>query len=102
MCGSPGTQKQKHIPPLKEIACLTDLVRGIYVKSDFPASHVFQSDAFYLAIPLQKGQFSCLELMNGQLLRQAVGAAAPLRIYYIVGPHAESESLRQFIYKRRL
>ena len=59
-------------------------------------------DGFYLAIPLQKGQLSCRELMHGQVLRQAVAADAPLRIDDIDGPHAENESLRQLIYQRGL
>ncbi len=100
MCGAPGTQKR--IPPPKEIAYLDGLVRGVYVRHDLPAGHVLHPDDFYLAIPLQKGQLSCRELMNGQVLRQAVSADAPLRIDDIDGPHAESESLRHLIYQRGL
>ncbi len=100
MCGPPGTQKR--IPPAKETAYLDGLVRGVYVRRDLPAGHQLQPDDFYLAIPLQKGQLSCRELMNGEVLRNPLVADAPLRIDDIDGPHADNESLRQLIYQRGL
>jgi sialic acid synthase SpsE len=98
MCGPPGTQKRN--PPQKEIAYLNGLVRGVYAKTDLPAGHLLKASDCYLAIPLQKGQLSCRELMNGEVLRSDVKADAPLRIDDIDGPHAENEILRDLIYQR--
>ncbi|MCL1985406.1 MAG: N-acetylneuraminate synthase family protein [Betaproteobacteria bacterium] len=100
MCGAPGTQKR--MPPPKETNYLDGLVRGAYARRDLPAGHQLKSSDVYLAIPLQKGQISCRELMNGEVLRNPVAADAPLRIDDIDGPHVESESLRQLIYQRGL
>jgi sialic acid synthase SpsE len=100
MCGPPGTQKR--IPPPKEIAYLDGLVRGVYARHDLPKGHVITPDDVYLAIPLQKGQLSCRELMNGETLREPLKADAAIRIDDIDGPHAENDSLRKLIYQRGL
>ena len=70
MCGAPGTQKR--IPPKKEIEYLDALVRGVYAKADLPEGHCLIDDDVYLAIPLQKGQLSCRELMRGEMLLKRV------------------------------
>ncbi len=63
MCGAPGTQKRN--PPRKEIEYLDALVRGVYAARDLPEGHALGDDDVYLAIPLQRGQLSCRELMRG-------------------------------------
>lgn len=100
MCGAPGTQKR--IPPSKEVAYLDGLVRGVYARSDLKQDHVITPADVYLAIPLQKGQLSCRELMNGETLRTPLAAHAPIMIDHVHGPHAESQSLRELIYQRGL
>lgn len=100
MCGPPGTQKR--IPPPKEIAYLDGLVRGVYAKRDLPAGHTLAPTDIYLAIPLQKGQLSCRELMNGETLRTPLSADAAVMIDHIDGPHAENQTLKELIYKRGL
>jgi sialic acid synthase SpsE len=98
MCGSPGTQKR--IPPKCEIQYLDSLVRGVYANEDLPEGHSLTDDDVYLAIPLQKGQLSCRELMRGEILQRGVKKDAPIRIDDIESPYSQNSSLRQTIYKR--
>jgi len=98
MCGPPGTQKR--IPPKKEIQYLDGLVRGVYAKEELPEGHSLTDKDVYLAIPLQKGQLSCRELMTGEILLRAVKKDAPIRIDDIESPYSQSPALRQTIYNR--
>ena len=100
MCGAPGTQKR--IPPKKEIEYLDALVRGVYARTDLPEGHVLSDGDVYLAIPLQKGQLSCREIMRGELLLKAVQKDSPVTIDDIESPYSQIPSLRQTIYKRGL
>src|ERR1051326_326425 len=98
MCGAPGTSKR--ISPQKEIAYLDALVRGVYAKQDLPEGHILSDDDVYLAIPLQKGQISCRELMRGEVLMRAVGKDQPVMIDAIDSPYASIPALRDSIYAR--
>jgi N-acetylneuraminate synthase len=100
MCGAPGTQKRR--PPKKEIEYLDALVRGVYAKEDLPEGHSLTDDDVYLAIPLQKGQLSCRELMSGEMLLKPVAKDQPIRIDDIESPYAQIPSLRKTIYNRGL
>lgn len=98
MCGAPGTQKR--IPPKKEIEYLDALVRGVYAKHDLPEGHHLADDDVYLAIPLQKGQLSCRELMRGETLLNPVQKNAPIKIDDIESPYSQIPSLKKTIYQR--
>lgn len=100
LCGAPGTQKR--IPPRRETEYLDTLVRGVYAKDDLPEGHSLCDDDVYLAIPLQKGQLSCRELMRGELLLKPVKKDSPIRIDDIESPYSQIPSLRQTIYSRGL
>lgn len=100
MCGAPGTAKR--IPPQKEIAYLDGLVRGVYAKRDLMAGAELRADDYYLAIPLQKGQMSCRELMNGERLLEPVTAHAPIQVTQIDSPYAQNAALRETIEQRGL
>lgn len=100
MCGAPGTQKR--IPPKKEIEYLDALVRGVYAKADLPEGHCLSDDDVYLAIPLQKGQLSCRELMRGEMLLKPIKKDTPILIDHIESPYSQLPSLRETIYKRGL
>ncbi len=100
MCGAPGTHKR--IPTQREIEYLDGLVRGVYARGNLPVGHVLTDDDVYLAIPLQKGQLSCRELMRGEVLVQAINADAPIMIDSIDSPYAKNDQLKSLIYQRGL
>ncbi len=100
MCGAPGTQKR--IPPSQEIAYLNALVRGVYARRDLRQGHALDDQDVYLAIPLQKGQISCRELMRGELLLRDVAADGAILIDMIDSPYADNEQLKALIYQRGL
>ncbi len=104
MCGAPGTAKRN--PPEKEIVYLDALVRGVYAKRNLPAGYILNHDSFekdfYMAIPLQKGQLSCREIKNGEVLIKDLKEDEPIIIDDIDSPYAKIESLRKIIYSRGL
>ena len=100
MCGAPGTQKR--MPPKKEIEYLDALVRGVYARTDLPEGHLLTDDDVYLAIPLQKGQLSCRELMKGEMLLKGVKKDQAIRIDDIESPYSQIPSLKKTIYNRGL
>ena len=77
-------------------------MRGVYARRDLKAGHALRDDDVYLAIPLQKGQISCRELMRGERLLSAVRADEPIRIDQIDSPYADNEGLKALIYQRGL
>lgn len=100
MCGAPGTQKR--IPPAKEIAYLDTLVRGVYASRDLPKGHALSDKDVYLAIPLQKGQLSCRELMRGEILLTDISKDEAILIDRVDSPYAENNGLKALIYRRGL
>jgi N-acetylneuraminate synthase len=100
MCGSPGTHKR--IPSQEESTYLDSLVRGVYAKDNLPEGHILSDDDVYLAIPLQKGQISCRELMRGEVLTRPVERDAAVMIDMIDSPYASIPSLRNLICNRGL
>ena len=100
MCGAPGVKKR--IPQQRETDYLDGLVRGVYARHDLPAGHALSDNDVYLAIPLQKGQISCRELMHGEVLLKPVNADQPIMIDMIDSPYASSDVLKSLIYRRGL
>lgn len=98
ICGAPGIQKR--IPPRKETEYLDALVRGVYARYDLPKGHVLTSDDVYLAVPLQKGQISCRELMNGEVMLSDCPSDEPIMIDMIDSPYADNEQLKALMYNR--
>ncbi len=98
MCGPSG--ENRRIPPKKEIEYLNALVRGVYAKHDLPEGHAVHDTDIYLAIPLQKGQISCRELMSGEILLRSVCKDMPIMIDDIDSPYANHDSLKKIIYER--
>lgn len=104
MCG--GSSQERRFVPEKETQYLDGLVRGVYAKRDLPPGYILHhsrmQEDFYLAIPLQKGQLSCREVMNGEHLSRAVTKDAPLSINDIDSPYARIEALRENLMNRGL
>jgi N-acetylneuraminate synthase len=98
MCGGPGTEKR--VPPQKEIAYLDALVRGVYARRDLPAGHALVDGDYYLAIPLQKGQISCRELVAGEVLLAECPKDAPIRIEMLDSPYSRNPALKAQIERR--
>ncbi|MCU7242416.1 MAG: N-acetylneuraminic acid synthase [Microcystis aeruginosa LL13-03] len=102
MCGAPGTQKR--MPPEREIKYLDALVRGVYAKRELPEGYILNHDRLnedlYLAVPLQKGQISCRELMSGEILTRACNKDEPIMIDSIDSPYSTNDNLRKIIYQR--
>lgn len=102
MCG--GSATTRRVPSRREVEYLDDLVRGVYARRDLPPGYTFHRDSFtrdfYLAIPLQKGQLSCREVMNGERLVESIKPDEPLTIDHIDGPYATVPSLRELIVNR--
>jgi sialic acid synthase SpsE len=104
MCGPPGTQKR--LAPKKETGYLDALVRGVYARRDLPEGYVVSNDDFhkdfYMAVPLQKGQMSCREVMSGEKLLKALPKDKALLIDNIDSPYSKNEELKKLIYNRGL
>ena len=58
------------------------------------------SEFFYLAIPLQKGQISCREIINGISVTQDVSKDKPLTVEHIDGPYNTESDLKKMILNR--
>jgi N-acetylneuraminate synthase len=100
LCGSPGTQRRLLFP--RELEYLDTLLRGVYAKHDLPEGHILTDDDVYLAIPLQKGQISCRELMRGEIILRSVRQNEAIMIDDIDSPYASIPSLKAAIYARGL
>lgn len=104
MCG--GSSDQKRRPPAREVHYLDALVRGVYARRDLPAGHVLNqatiNDDVYLAVPLQKGQLSCRELMSGETLQRAIAKDGTVMIDDIDSALAFTSDMRKAIMERGL
>jgi len=104
ICGA--SSESRKLPMKKETDFLDNYIRGVYAKKDLPEGHVVKYDRlnedFYLAFPLQKGQLSCRELMNGEKLLRNISQDLPIKIEDIDGPYSQIDELKQIIYNRGL
>jgi sialic acid synthase SpsE len=97
-CGSSGNQRIK--PLQKETDFLDNYIRGAYAKRDLPAGHVLTDADIQLAIPLRKGQISCREFVQGEVLLAPCKKGQPVRIDMVDSPYASNAELRKTIYNR--
>jgi len=102
-CGTARTERK--LPLAKETAYLDTYIRGVYAKHDLPEGQILTEDDIYLAIPLQKGQLSCRELLLGRFGHRMTKSCAkdkPVTIDLIDSPYSQNEMLRNQIYNRGL
>jgi N-acetylneuraminate synthase len=101
MCGTEGRRREFDA----ERAYLDSYVRGVYARRTLVPGQLLTEDDIYLAIPLQKGQLSCRELMLGRfghVVTRACAVDEPLSIEAIDSPYACDEALRKQILQRGL
>lgn len=100
-CGTARTERK--LPLAKETAYLDTYIRGVYAKYDLKPGQALSEDDIYLAIPLQKGQLSCRELLLGRFGHRVTKACAKdgaVTIDMTDSPYSENEALRAQIYQR--
>ena len=104
MCGGVGHQRREINKD--ETKYLDALVRGIYLREDLAKGTIITHENFnkyfYLAIPLIKGQLSCREIFNGELLTQDMKQDEPLKVSAVNGIFSENDTLRNKILERGL
>lgn len=100
MCGGSGTSRRTI--PKEETEYLDALVRGVYSRRDLPIGHQIADEDVYLAIPLQRGQLSCRELVKGEVITEALRANEPLTLSHLDNPYSRNETLRSRIASRGL
>jgi len=102
-CGSSGRERRQ--PLARETAYLNSYIRGVYAARDLPEGHQLEQNDVYLAIPLQKGQISCRELMLGKYghkLTQPCLKDQTIKIDMLDTPYVHDEQLCQVIQQRGL
>lgn len=104
ICGSSSNERK--LPLKKESDFLDNYIRGVYAKRDLHEGHVLTNESYindiYLAIPLQKGQISCRELMSGEIVIKECKKDEPITIDMIDSPYASNDELKKYIYNRGL
>jgi len=99
-----GVRDQKRVIPSKETKYLDELLRGIYAKHDIKKGTTIDSrnfsELFYLAIPLQQGQLSCREIINGIEIIEDIKSDKPLTVDHISGPYNTEKELKEMIMNR--
>ena len=102
MCG--GSAQDRRSIPDTEVKYLDALVRGVYAKRDLEPGYVLHhstmKEDFYLAIPLLKGQLSCREIMNGEVITAPILKDEPLSIDKIESPYSKNLQLKKLISSR--
>jgi N-acetylneuraminate synthase len=100
MCG--GDARRKRSAPDKEVQYLDALVRGAYAKRDLPAGHRLTYDDVYFAVPLQMGQISTREFMQGEVLKGSLKADEAIDLTYIHSSYSNNPDLIDLIAERGL
>jgi len=98
MCGSPGSQKR--IPVKREVEYLDKLVRGVYAKKNITKGSKLSKEDYFMAIPLQKGQLSCRELVEGEEVIEDIKFNNPITINSIDSPYSKNKNLKEKILNR--
>ncbi len=101
-----NTDKERRNIKQAETEYLDKLLRGIYAKKSVDPGVVINkfnfNEYFYLAIPLNKGQLSCREILNGTQVISKISKDEPLMIENIQGPLKDTEFSYKMIKNRGL
>ena len=98
-----GTSSKRRVQPMqRETDFLDNYIRGAYAKRDLPAGHVLTVDDVQLAIPVRKGQVSCREFVQGEVLLDSCCKGDPIAIDMIESEYTRDPSLRDAINNRGL
>ena len=101
-----GASSQSRVHAIdKETSYLNSYIRGVYAKRDLVEGETLSENDIYLAIPLQKGQMSCRELLLGKWghrVLRPVAADQPVMIDYVDTPYAFDDIMKKTIYERGL
>tara|TARA_Y100000593_G_scaffold94738_1_gene195528 strand:+ start:260 stop:1372 length:1113 start_codon:yes stop_codon:yes gene_type:complete len=100
MCG--GSKIERRVISEKETKYLDALVRGVYFKKNLSKGHVVTTDDVYLAIPLQEGQISPREFMEGEKLLRDCKRDEPMVIQDIDSTYKNDSDTQSRITKRGL
>lgn len=102
ICG--GSPRNKRFISREENEYLNALVRGVYAKRDLPKNYIINPDTvwddIYLAIPLQKGQISCREIIHNERLLKSLKEDDPMMLDDIDSSYSYNEEIKQLIYNR--
>jgi N-acetylneuraminate synthase len=101
LCGT--SSEARKLPIAKETAYLDTYIRGVYAKRDLKVGELLTEDDIYMAIPLQKGQISCRELMLGKYGHRIVTPCkkdSPLGIENIDTPYLNESKIKDAINMR--
>jgi len=102
-CGTASDSRK--LPIAKETAYLDSYIRGVYAKRDLKPGELLTDEDIYLAIPLQKGQISCRELMLGKYGHRIVAECNQddvITMDHIDAPYSSDSALRETIKSRGL
>jgi N-acetylneuraminate synthase len=99
-----NSETQRRVVSREEHEYLNALARGVYARKDLPEGYKFSTGSFlgdvYLAVPLQKGQLSTREILNGVSTVKAISKDSPLLLNHMDPKFFNSPSLRETIESR--
>ena len=102
-CGTSSNNRK--IPLDKETAYLDSYIRGVYARRDLKIGELLTEEDVYMAIPLQKGQISCRELMLGKYGHRITKECTKdelVSMDHIDTPYSADSRLREVINSRGL
>jgi sialic acid synthase SpsE len=96
-----GRTAAKRVQPLKkETDFLDNYIRGAYAKRDLPAGHVLTDADVQLAIPIRKGQISCREFSQGEVLLEGCAKGQAINVDMVESEYAQDPATVESIYRR--